>query len=934
MLGHQSEEATRATAKYLGWTITRGALKPCLPCTIGKAKQKNTVKCSGHDPSKKPGERIYTDIAWIRPAEGTTVSKPYWCIKVDERTQLKFSSFHKHKDDMVESSCELLNRWKHAGNPVKFIRCDNAGENRTLQKRANSSDWKLNITFEFTPRDTPQHNHLAELALASIASKGRSLMSAANIPTKIRYKVWVKAFQHATDLDGLVVMVLDGKTATRYEQWCGKLPKWTQHLRTWGESGTVKIKTDTTPKIADRGIQCMFVGYSVDHDGDCFDMWHPKTNKVYITRDVIWLNRMYYSADCQEGVVATSNLDATDDTEEEWPIVDQQHPTAAENEPHGSGVLTTATQEIPAGTTRSGASFRDIAAANLAQNTVQLTQAESNYLQYMKEFGEIACVGAGVGGGFDNTTELHVMKYNEAMKSRDKMHWKKAVREEYNRMEENRVWSPVAKSDVPHDAKILSSTWAMKKKANGTFRARLNGRGFEQVPGVHFDPNSIAAPVVNMSTIRIVFVLMAMAGWTGHVLDVRGAFLKGDFTDGETLYMHVPQGMTEWYGSDVYLLLHKTLYGLKQAAYRFWVYLLNIVQKLHFDRSKADPCLYFNWTESGALLLWFSWVDDCFITGPMEELMMLKKNMMDALDCDDNGEIKEYVGCKIDYDRQKRSIRFTQPVLLQSFQDEFSIAGSEKPKTPGIPLKVLQLGHEPAVEGERRSYYRSGTGKLMHLRRWSRPEMANALRDLSRYNTNSSEEHIDAMHRAMRYAVATPNRGLTLTPDMAWNGNPEHQFEIKGAADASYKPYQDTDVSVGGHVVFLHGAPIVEKTKVQQSTTLSVTEAELTSGTECAQDMMYAMRVIESIGLQVKKPMKLQIDNKGAVDYSNNWSSSGRMRHACIRLSFLRELKEAGLILVEWCQSNDMPADLLTKNLGGTIFKKHTEVFCGKDEYG
>jgi hypothetical protein len=33
----------------------------------------------------------------------------------------------------------------------------------------------------------------------------------------------------------------------------------------------------------------------------------------------------------------------------------------------------------------------------------------------MQIFGEIACVGAGLGGGFENTTELHVIKYDEAM---------------------------------------------------------------------------------------------------------------------------------------------------------------------------------------------------------------------------------------------------------------------------------------------------------------------------------------------------------------------------------------------------------------------------------------------------------------------------------------------------------------------------------------
>jgi hypothetical protein len=81
-------------------------------------------------------------------------------------------------------------------------------------------------------------------------------------------------------------------------------------------------------------------------------------------------------------------------------------------------------------------------------------------------------------------------------------------------------------------------------------------------------------------------------------------------------------------------------------------------------------------------------------------------------------------------------------------------------------------------------------------------------------------------------------------------------------------------------------APTCEKSKVQQSTTLSVTEAELFSGTDCARDLLFAMRIVESIGLMVIKPMKLVNDNKGAVDYANTWSSGGRMRHACIKLNF------------------------------------------------
>jgi hypothetical protein len=39
----------------------------------------------------------------------------------------------------------------------------------------------------------------------------------------------------------------------------------------------------------------MFVGYAKDHEGDCYQMWDPKTKRVHETRDIIWLRRRYYA---------------------------------------------------------------------------------------------------------------------------------------------------------------------------------------------------------------------------------------------------------------------------------------------------------------------------------------------------------------------------------------------------------------------------------------------------------------------------------------------------------------------------------------------------------------------------------------------------------------------------------------------------------------
>ena len=38
----------------------------------------------------------------------------------------------------------------------------------------------------------------------------------------------------------------------------------------------------------------MFVGYQENHYGDCYRMCYPTTNKILLTRDVIWLHRMYF----------------------------------------------------------------------------------------------------------------------------------------------------------------------------------------------------------------------------------------------------------------------------------------------------------------------------------------------------------------------------------------------------------------------------------------------------------------------------------------------------------------------------------------------------------------------------------------------------------------------------------------------------------------
>ena len=155
------------------------------------------------------------------------------------------------------------------------------------------------------------------------------------------------------------------------------------------------------------------------------------------------------------------------------------------------------------------------------------------------------------------------------------------------------MWTPRILKDVPAGAKVITSTWAMKKKANGTYCSILDASEFQQMEGVHYDAADIASPVTNDMSIRIMMVLALMAGWIAKIIDVKGAFLHEYFDEGtEPLYMAVPEGFGNQYDNQVVLLLLKTIYGLKNSAKEFWKELLKAFGAMKFKRSDADPCMY------------------------------------------------------------------------------------------------------------------------------------------------------------------------------------------------------------------------------------------------------------------------------------------------------------------------------------------------------
>ena len=126
-------------------------------------------------------------------------------------------------------------------------------------------------------------------------------------------------------------------------------------------------------------------------------------------------------------------------------------------------------------------------------------------------------------------------------------------------------------------------------------------------------------------------------------------------------------------------------------------------------------------------------------------------------------------------------------------------------------------------------------------------------------------------------------------------------------------------------MIYFCGVPISWKSKSGKSVTLSSTEAEYFAMSECAKELVFIKNVLESMGIQVKLPIEIKVDNTGAIFLSNNYTTSQRTKHIDVRVHFVRQYIEDGIFKIVFVKSENNDADIFTKNTSEEIFKEQSE---------
>ena len=196
----------------------------------------------------------------------------------------------------------------------------------------------------------------------------------------------------------------------------------------------------------------------------------------------------------------------------------------------------------------------------------------------------------------------------------------------------------------------------------------------------------------------------------------------------------------------------------------------------------------------------------------------------------------------------------------------------------------------------------------------TRPDIAYAVSKVSQYSTNPNQSHWSAVKRIFRYLAGTLHRGLCfglLGPGI-------------GFTDADWGSGDDRR-SIGGYTFILNGAAISWNSKKQSTVALSSTEAEYMALTQAVKESIWLQAILEDLGARrhAKDLQCISIDNQGALALAKNPQFHARTKHIDIQHHFVRECVQNEQIILTYCSTADMTADIFTKALPLPAFKKH-----------
>jgi len=300
--------------------------------------------------------------------------------------------------------------------------------------------------------------------------------------------------------------------------------------------------------------------------------------------------------------------------------------------------------------------------------------------------------------------------------------WQGAMDEEMAAHQERQTWELVHASV---DANVAGSRWAYDYKTNSDgevnrYRAIFCLQGFTQHMGVDYD--EVYAPCPAKATVRAVLTVVANQDLEAHALDVKNAHLNARMD--KALYMKQLKGYEQG-GDEVVCKSNLAIYGGKQAGNLWSSELHTTMTEVGAARSNADPNLYLWHHPTNGLIIILVHVDDTLTAAKTTEGVKAGKAVISGkYKVRDLGELKEFLGMRIERNRAQRTLFLSSPGHTQALLLKFNMKHANHAKVPMFNGTALMRGASDALVDP--EPYAELVGSLLYLANTTRPDLAYA----------------------------------------------------------------------------------------------------------------------------------------------------------------------------------------------------------------
>ena len=175
------------------------------------------------------------------------------------------------------------------------------------------------------------------------------------------------------------------------------------------------------------------------------------------------------------------------------------------------------------------------------------------------------------------------------------------------------------------------------------------------------------------------------------------------------------------------------------------------MQEGGFKLSEADPCMLYKEDEKRVCII-IIYIDDMLIIGKEEAIDDAIRVLQGHLQVKDPTRLEDYLGVQIVQSDDGNKAWLGQSTITQSMEKQFGekVAKKKMTITPGTPgFTGGKVDDISKVDKKTQSMYRSGMGTLLYLTKYSRPDITNPVRELSKSMDGSSMAYVTEMYRVI-----------------------------------------------------------------------------------------------------------------------------------------------------------------------------------------